>query len=86
MHTLSGKRVAFCGRMTCEKRSLIIARLEMMGGRHVEKVTTKTDILVLPHAFDMSEKPKQLLDAEALQKQGRLRIMDEYDFVALIKD
>lgn len=85
MQTLSGKRVAFCGRLVNEKRSTVIAQLEMIGGRHVERVTSKTDILVMPLDYDVSNKPKQLLDAEVFQKNGTLHIISENDFLHALK-
>jgi len=85
MQALSGKRVAFCGRLVSEKRSTVIARLEMNGGRHVERVTPKTDILVLPLDFDDSTKQKQLLVAEELQRKGSLKIMSENEFLEILR-
>lgn len=85
MHALNGKRVAFCGRLSSEKRSMVIAQLELIGGRHVERVTSKTDILVMPLGFDASNKPRQLLDAEVFQENGTLKIMGENEFLQALR-
>lgn len=84
MQTLTGKRVAFCGRLVNEKRKMVIAKLEMLGGRCVERVSSRTDILVLPHDYDASNKTKQLLEAEELQKKGTLTIMSEREFLDIL--
>lgn len=82
---LKGKRVAFCGRLTTEKRTTVIAKLEIIGGIYSEKVNARTDIFVLPLGFDESNKPKHLLDAEEFQEKGKLKIIDEIEFLESLK-
>lgn len=85
MQELIGKRVAFCGRLENEKRKTVIARLELAGGRYAERLSTKTDILVLPQHYDTAQKNKLLQEAEALQEQGSLEIVWELDFLSMLE-
>lgn len=85
MHALNNKRVAFCGRLVTEKRKVVIARLEMGGGRCDDRVSSKTNFFVLPLNPDWAEKPKQLLEAEDLEEQGNLEIISEDAFMALLE-
>lgn len=82
---LKGKRVAFCGRLVTEKRTTAIAKLEMIGGIYAERVNARTDIFVLPQDFDVSNKPKHLLDAEGFQQKGKLKIIYESEFIESLK-
>ena len=82
MDALSGKRVAIIGRLqTCPRRQ-VVARLEIQGGLHQDKVNTLTDIVVLPIGEISGN--KQVLEAEKLQNLGKLRILREDAFIEML--
>jgi len=85
MYDLSGKRVAIIGRLSTCPRRQAIAKLELQGGLYQERVSSRTDYVVVPETSGGPDKTKQLLEAEQLQDRGCLRIISEGDFVRLLR-